>query len=73
MALKERGVKGSWGFNDNGAGLTRGLMMLGRGDHTDDRSPLVKYYQASFSCISPLLPWYHTVNSNMWLANDLPI
>lgn len=47
--------------------------MLGRGDRTDDRSPLVKYYQASFACINPLPSWYHTVNSNMWLANDLPI
>lgn len=37
-----------------GQGLGRGLMMLGRGlrvrgaDQIDDRSPLVKYYQASF-------------------------
>lgn len=72
MAPKESWVKENWSLNDNGPGLTWGLMMLGRGDRTDDRSPLVKYYQASFSCISPP-SWYHTVNGNMWLANDLPI
>lgn len=53
MALKERGMKGSWSLNDNGAWLTRGLMVLGRGVCTDDRSPLVKYYRTSFSCINP--------------------
>lgn len=53
MAPKERGMKGSWSLNDNGAWLTRGLMVLGRGVCTDDRSPLVKYYRTSFSCINP--------------------
>ena len=53
MALKERGVKGSPSRKDNGAWLTRGLMMLGWGARTDDRSPLVKYYRTSFSCINP--------------------
>lgn len=56
MAPKERGVKGSRSLNDNGAWLTGGLMMLGRGVRTDDRSPLVKYYRTSFSCINPSFP-----------------
>lgn len=56
MALEERGVKGSWSLIDNGAWLTRGLMKLGRGVRTDDRSPLVKYYRTSFSWINPSFP-----------------
>lgn len=44
----------------------------------DDRSLLVKYYQAAFFSFfliyqhPLLLSWYHTENSKMWSANDLP-
>lgn len=47
--------------------------MLVGGVQIDDRSPLVKYYQASFFMYQPpLLFWYHTENGKMWPANDLP-
>lgn len=68
-------MKGSEGLNDNGPELGGGPVMWPGGDQIDDRSPLVKYYQASFFMYRPRLPtstpWYHTENGKMWPANDL--
>ena len=71
--ILNKGWKGATVWMTIGQNRGWGLMMWGETVQIDDRSPLVKYYQASFLCISPppILFWYHTENGKMLPDNDL--